>query len=151
MDFTSHDYDWYSLVCSYLDTTDIVSMSVSCIEMYMRSHGTLSSRHVLYKQTDAFILSVLKQMNYTSSLIQEIHFNCKITNVLMFEYVMLCYENWNILLEHKSKLKIPNNPLFLTFMTEHNIDIDKIIPDRKINYTHVHRPTKTYAYYMSLV
>lgn len=150
MNFTTN-YTWYNPLCFYLDTRDIIATSITCIELYMRSQRTLSSRYMLFKRSDVYISSVLTKLDYTGQLIQELHFNCKISNNLMFEYVILCYENWNILIQHKTKLKIPTNPIFKTFMIEHNIDIDKIIPEIIFNYTHVHRPTKTYAYYMSLV
>jgi len=95
--------------------------------------------------------AIILKINYTGNLIQELNLVCKISTNMMFEYIMLCYENWNLLLEHKSKLKIPNNTIFKQFLNEHNLDIDKIIPNIIFHYTHIHRPTKTYAFYKSLV
>jgi hypothetical protein len=109
MNFTTN-YTWYNPLCFYLDTRDIIATSITCIELYMRSQRTLSSRYMLFKRSDVYISSVLTKLDYTGQLIQELHFNCKISNNLMFEYVILCYENWNILIQHKTKN--PNKSYF---------------------------------------
>ena len=143
--------DWYDFVIPYLDTANLASMSVACVQTYMRSHDALASRYLAYKRSDAYAISTIKHMNQTGRLIQEMRVGSAISTQLMFEYVMTCYENWSMLLEHKDQLMFPTNHAFVTFCKEHHLDIDQIIPDVVIHYTHVHRPTKSYAYYKSLV
>ena len=134
-----------------MDTTDIASTSMVCVTMYMKSHDHLASRYLAYKKSDLYTNAMLSQMNHSGRIIQEMKMTCTISTNMMFEYMMMCYENWNVLLEHKDKLVVPTNPVFVKFCKEHHLDIDQIIPDVVIHYTHVHRPTKSYAYYKSLV
>jgi hypothetical protein len=115
----------------------------------MKSHATMSERFLEYKRSDAYARQVIRQTNQMGRLIQEMKMGCTLSTNAMFEYVMTCYENWSLLLEHKDKLFVPTSPAFLQFCKEHHLDIDQIIPDVVIHYTHVHRPTKSYAFYKS--
>lgn len=142
--------DWYDSVIRYLDhAADVAVMSLTCVEAYMKSHTTLSERFLEYKRSDAYARQVIRQTNQMGRLIQEMKMGCTLSTNAMFEYVMTCYENWSLLLEHKDKLFVPTSPAFLQFCKEHHLDIDQIIPDVVIHYTHVHRPTKSYAFYKS--
>ena len=147
----TNSYSWYNHVSTYLNDIDLARMSNTCVDLYMKSHGMLCTRYKQFQKSDFYMSAIILKINYTGNLIQELNLVCKISTNMMFEYIMLCYENWNLLLEHKSKLKIPNNTIFKQFLNEHNLDIDKIIPNIIFHYTHIHRPTKTYAFYKSLV
>lgn len=146
-----NEFSWYNNVLCYLSIVEIATMSNTCIELYMKSHDNLKTGYREYNKSDLYISKLVTNLNFTGNLIQELNIPCKISTNMMFEYIMLCYENWVILIEHKNKLNVPSNRIFNSFLMEHHLDIDKIIPEFVFQYTHVHRPTKTYAYYKSLV
>ena len=152
MDSCSTDvYVWYNDVLKYLDTTDLASASITCVELYMKSYKLLRERYSDYMKSEAYISSVVTRINNTGRLIQEMNLGCQLATNMMFDYVMTCYENWSLFIEHKAKLRVPKNRLFVSFLSEHSLDIDKIIPEVRFHYTHVHRPTKSYAFYKSFV
>lgn len=149
--YLTDGYVWFNHVLKYLDTSDLASASIACTEMYMKSYETLQERHSEYMKSEAYVDSVVTKINNTGRLIQEMNLSCQLATNMMFDYVMTCYENWSLLIEHKGKLRVPKNKLFANFLSEHSLDIDKIIPEVKFHYTHVHRPTKSYAFYKSFV
>ncbi len=142
--------EWFSIVMKYLDNKNLAKMSMTCTTCYMFSYKEMSERYEKYRRSDEYISNVIRHMNHLGNIIQDFKTASTISTNMMFEYTMMCYENWQFLLEHKNKLIIPHNPLFLHFCNEHHINIHNIIPNGTVHYTHIHRPTKSYAFYKSL-
>lgn len=142
--------EWPWIVMNYLDNKGVAIMSLVCRKWYMESYHEMLKRYQEFRKSDEYLSEMIRQMNHLGKIIQEFKTSSTILTNMMFEYTMLCYENWHILLEHKHRLIIPHNDIFVCFCNEHHIKMNDIIPNGTVHYTHIHRPTKSYAFYKSL-
>jgi hypothetical protein len=143
-------------VVPYMDTSDLVNLSFINSRMYVNLHSYVNTLYTKFIKSNLFKNKVISLLNYKANIINDLKFNNSYVNELsnkyMYEYVILCYENWVWLSidEYKNKLNIPNSSIFTHFMDERKINMKSILPSVKFVYTHIHRPTKQFTYYTHL-
>ena len=88
----------------------------------------------------------IKSMNNLALIIDQFKYNNNMLKSKMYQYIILCYENWSIISLNeylKSNLLIPTTIFFKDFLAERNINMRDILPECKMSYTHYHHQSKT--------
>jgi hypothetical protein len=133
-----------------INELEIIQLQMTNKAFYMFLYKNVKSLYKAYIKSDKYRQSVIHTLNYTSRIIDEFRHNNKILSNMIFDYIILCYENWHWLTmnEHyRARLNIPQALHFKAFLNDRQISISDILPNVHVTYTHFHRPTKSFSYY----
>lgn len=136
-----------------MGTIDLVNLQMTNKDLYVALYPIVQAKYQTYINSDLFKSRMVKTLNYASYMIDAFDYNNRILTNMMFEYVMTCYDNWHWLSmndSYRSSLNIPTTPHFERFLRERHLTIDSILPKPQINYTHHHRPTKSFSYFKTI-
>lgn len=139
--------------CAQLfEPKELVQLQTVSKSTYLALFPVLHELYQQYLKSDKYRLRVLNEMNHLSYMIDQFKWQNKILNNKMYEYVILCYENWSwiTLDNHTQQLQVPSSNHFVKFLQEHGIQIHEILPNIEFHYTHHHRPTKSFTYYKTI-
>ena len=137
----------------HIHITDLVNIQMTNKDIYIALYPVVNEKYKEYVGSDLFKSRMVKTLNYYSYMIDAFDYNSRILTNMMFEYVMTCYDNWHWLSmndSYRSSINLPTTTHFERFLAERNLTIDDILPKARLNYTHHHRPTKTFSYYKTI-
>lgn len=141
-----------TIIAPYMETFDILNLSFTNSGMYVHLYPYVDTLYIKFVKSDYFKKKVIDLLNYKANIINQFKYNTEISNKYMYEYLILCYENWIWLSidEYKKRLSIPKSSLYIHFLSEKKLDMKSVLPDIKFVYTHIHRPTKQFTFYTHL-
>ena len=130
--------------------------SLSCIWLlnkitYISLYADIEKHYHIYIHSDKYRYYIIDILNSNAYMINEI-MSCKISDIILFDYLIMCYKNWNWLCieKYKQKLNIPNSKVFFSFLKNRLLTLDNILPNYNIKYIHSYIPEKEFKYYNSL-
>ena len=135
-----------------LDPKDLIHLHMVDKERYMSLYPKVREMYDAYLNSDKYRRDTIRDMNKMSNMINQFKWRNKILNNMMYDYIIICYENWSwiTLNNFKTKLKWPSSIHFERFLQEHGIKHNDLLPSVEFHYTHHHRPTKQFTYYKTI-
>jgi hypothetical protein len=131
---------------------DFVHLQMTDKSMYITCFPRVQKLYESYLKSDKYRRSVIRELNAVGYMINQFQWNSKILENKMYDYLIMCYENWAwiTLDNYKHELCLPTSAHFTRFMREHGIHIQDLLPAVEFHYTHHHRPTKSFTYYKTI-
>ena len=130
--------------------------TLSCVWLlnkvtYISLYLDIEYHYNVYINSDKYRYFIINTLNSSAKMINEI-MTCKISEIILFDYLIMCYQNWNWLCieKYKQKLKIPHSHVFFCFLKSRFLTIEHILPSYNIKYIHSYIPEKEFKYYNSL-
>jgi hypothetical protein len=134
------------------DPKDLVHLQMTNRSLYVTLYPHVERLYSLFVKSDKYRGNVIRELNELAYMINQFKWVNKILNNKMYEYLILCYENWSwiTLDNYKQLLIVPNSKHFSRFMQDRGIRMNELLPNVEFHYTHHHRPTKSFTYYKTI-
>lgn len=135
-----------------LDTRDFIHLQMTNVSLYITCFPKVREMYDAYIKSDKYRKNVICELNTLAYMINQFQWKNKILDNKMYDYLIMCYENWSwiTLDNYKNDMCLPTSTHFTRFLQEHGIKIHDMLPAIEFNYTHHHRPTKSYTYYKTI-
>lgn len=135
-----------------LDLRDLMNLQLTNKSMYVACFPKVHELYESYIKSDKYRRSVIRELNSVGYMINQFQWKNKILENKIYEYLIMCYENWSwiTLDNYKNDLQLPTSAHFTRFLKEHGIKIHELLPAIEFHYTHHHRPTKSYTYFKTI-